>query len=53
MSQNIQSIQIKLVDPQKVKKFHLVESADTWDQNTPVHGGLFGLNLGKSKSKSQ
>ena len=46
MAQSIQSIQIKLVDPQKVRKFYLVESAETWDQNTPVNGGLFSLNLG-------
>ncbi len=47
MLRSIQSILLSLVDPQKIRRsyFH-VESAETWDQNTPVKGGLFDLHLG-------
>lgn len=36
---SIQKVRLKLNDPDKLKRtcFH-VESAETWDQNTPVKG---------------
>jgi DNA-directed RNA polymerase II subunit RPB1 len=43
----IQSIQLLLVDPEKIKRTcFLIESPETWDQNTPVKNGLFDLRMG-------
>lgn len=46
MSTSIKSIRFKLPDPDLLRKFFHVESGETWDQNTPVRGGLFDRHMG-------
>jgi hypothetical protein len=43
---NIEGVRFKLINPAKVRETFLVESADTWNQNTPVTKGLNDRHLG-------
>ena len=43
----IQKVSLKLVDPNMLLRIGFpIESSDTWDQNTPVKGGLMDLHQG-------
>ena len=44
---SIQQIQFQLIDPNMLLRIGFpIESSDTWDQNTPVKGGLMDLHQG-------
>lgn len=48
---SIQGVRFNLVNPEELKKTFLVESAETWNQNTPVAKGLNDRHLGTSDER--
>jgi hypothetical protein len=48
---SIQGVRFNLVNPEELKKTFLIESAETWNQNTPVAKGLNDRHLGTSDER--